>query len=113
MAEAQLKIPTEAAAAPKIQNVTFWRLNPPFEGLFWNMMMNVKGVNSVGGINWSASNSVTRSVLARGGQAAHSQGLSGIVNNCSTLPPLRDPREHSWNRNNRIGVAPISGDQSN
>ena len=76
-------------------------------------MVYVKGVNSVGGINWSASNSVTRSVLARGGRAANSQGLSVIVNNCSPLPPLRDPREHSWNRNNRIGVAPISGDQSN
>ena len=53
-------------------------------------MMYVEGVNSVGGINWSASNSqgVTRSVLARGGQAANSQGLSVIVNNCSPLPPL-------------------------
>jgi len=49
--------------------------------------MYVESVNSVGGINWSAGNSqVTRSVLARGGRAANSQGLSVIVNNCSPLP---------------------------
>ena len=72
-------------------------------------MMYVEGVNSVAGINWSVGNSqVTRSVLARGGQPANSQGLSVIVNNCSPLPPLR---EHSSNRNNRIGVVAISGDQ--